>query len=146
MFDIGFTELLLVGIVALLVVGPEKLPSVIRTGLQYFRQFKSREEVSKAIGYDELKDSVDELKEEAGSIDDFSNWDDYEVDDDTVEADINELQKQHGPVLPDPEAHSDTGVEADRHHASQKADRQPSSQKAAQTAKDADKPQKSQQD
>ena len=31
MFDIGFTELLLVGLVALLVLGPERLPVAMRT-------------------------------------------------------------------------------------------------------------------
>ncbi len=31
MFDIGFWELLLVGVVALLVVGPERLPKLART-------------------------------------------------------------------------------------------------------------------
>ena len=31
MFDIGFTELLLIGLVALIVIGPERLPRVART-------------------------------------------------------------------------------------------------------------------
>ncbi len=31
MFDIGFTEILLIGVVALMVIGPEKLPDVART-------------------------------------------------------------------------------------------------------------------
>ena len=31
MFDVGFFELLLIGVVALLVVGPERLPKVART-------------------------------------------------------------------------------------------------------------------
>ena len=31
MFDIGFLELLLIGVVALLVVGPERLPKLART-------------------------------------------------------------------------------------------------------------------
>lgn len=31
MFEIGFTELLLVGVVALLVLGPERLPGAMRT-------------------------------------------------------------------------------------------------------------------
>ncbi|MEN5202701.1 Sec-independent protein translocase protein TatB [Pseudomonas wadenswilerensis] len=31
MFEVGFTELLLVGIVALLVLGPERLPAAART-------------------------------------------------------------------------------------------------------------------
>ena len=32
MFDIGFAELLLVAVVGLLVIGPERLPEAIRTG------------------------------------------------------------------------------------------------------------------
>ena len=31
MFDIGFSELMLIGIVALIVIGPERLPKVART-------------------------------------------------------------------------------------------------------------------
>ncbi len=31
MFDVGFSELLIIGIVALIVIGPEKLPAVART-------------------------------------------------------------------------------------------------------------------
>ena len=31
MFDIGFSELVVIGIVALLVIGPERLPKVART-------------------------------------------------------------------------------------------------------------------
>ena len=31
MFDIGFSELLVIGVVALIVIGPERLPRVART-------------------------------------------------------------------------------------------------------------------
>ena len=31
MFDIGFAELLIIGVVSLLVIGPERLPDAIRT-------------------------------------------------------------------------------------------------------------------
>ena len=31
MFDVGFTELLVIGVVALIVIGPERLPKVART-------------------------------------------------------------------------------------------------------------------
>jgi len=31
MFDIGFAELLLIGVVGLLVLGPERLPGAVRT-------------------------------------------------------------------------------------------------------------------
>ena len=40
MFDIGFTELLLVFVVTLLVVGPEKLPGVARKMGRFFGQIK----------------------------------------------------------------------------------------------------------
>ena len=31
MFDIGFSELMVIGVVALVVIGPERLPQVART-------------------------------------------------------------------------------------------------------------------
>ncbi len=31
MFDIGFSELMVIGVVALVVIGPERLPKVART-------------------------------------------------------------------------------------------------------------------
>jgi sec-independent protein translocase protein TatB len=40
MFDIGFTELILIGVVGLLVIGPERLPGAIRTGAQWLSHFK----------------------------------------------------------------------------------------------------------
>lgn len=40
MFDIGFTELLLIAVVALLVIGPEKLPGAIRTGSVWVGRLK----------------------------------------------------------------------------------------------------------
>ena len=36
MFDLGFTELLVIGVVALVVLGPERLPEVARTAGKYF--------------------------------------------------------------------------------------------------------------
>lgn len=35
MFDVGFTEILLIGIVALVVIGPERLPAVAKTAGQW---------------------------------------------------------------------------------------------------------------
>lgn len=40
MFEIGFTELLLVGTVALLVLGPERLPKAASTAGRWLGQFK----------------------------------------------------------------------------------------------------------
>lgn len=40
MFDIGFSELLVIGVVALLVIGPERLPKVARTAGALFGRFQ----------------------------------------------------------------------------------------------------------
>lgn len=40
MFDIAFTELLVIGVVALLVIGPERLPKVARTAGILFGRFQ----------------------------------------------------------------------------------------------------------
>lgn len=60
MFDIGFTELLLIGIVALVVLGPERLPGAVRTaGLWVGRAKRSfaniKAEVEREIGADEIR-------------------------------------------------------------------------------------------
>jgi len=60
MFDIGFTELLLIGIVALIVIGPDRLPGAVRTaGLWVGRIKRSfsaiKSEVEREIGADEIR-------------------------------------------------------------------------------------------
>jgi sec-independent protein translocase protein TatB len=40
MFDIGFAELVLVAVVGLLVIGPERLPEAIRTGSAWLNRFR----------------------------------------------------------------------------------------------------------
>ena len=60
MFEIGFMELLLVGLVALVVLGPERLPGAVRTaGLWIGRLKRSfsniKAEVEREIGADEIR-------------------------------------------------------------------------------------------
>lgn len=60
MFDIGFPELMLISIVALLVIGPEKLPETIRTVSLWLGRFrrsfaKIKLEIENEIGADEIK-------------------------------------------------------------------------------------------
>ncbi|WP_198265026.1 Sec-independent protein translocase protein TatB [sulfur-oxidizing endosymbiont of Gigantopelta aegis] len=60
MFDIGFWELSLIGIVALLVIGPERLPSVARTVGKYVgraNRFVSnvKDDISKELKDEDLK-------------------------------------------------------------------------------------------
>lgn len=59
MFDIGFAELLLIGVVGLLVVGPEQLPGAVRTVLAWTNRFRRsfdqiRTEVRRELHNDEI--------------------------------------------------------------------------------------------
>jgi sec-independent protein translocase protein TatB len=75
MFDIGFSELMVIGIVALLVIGPEKLPKVARTlghllgrAQRYVNDVKS--DINREIQLDELKKLQSEVTESARSLED----------------------------------------------------------------------------
>ena len=63
MFEIGFPELLVIVFVGLLVVGPEKLPQIIKTLTRSFRAIKSylnqtRAEIEKRVGMDEIRQDL----------------------------------------------------------------------------------------
>jgi sec-independent protein translocase protein TatB len=67
MFDVGFFELLLIGVVALLVVGPERLPKLARTAGLWIgkgRRFISsvKADIEREIKAEELKKILDEQK------------------------------------------------------------------------------------
>jgi sec-independent protein translocase protein TatB len=73
MFDIGFSELLVIGIVALVVIGPEKLPRVARTlghllgrAQRYVNDVKS--DINREIQLDELKKLQTQVSESARSL------------------------------------------------------------------------------
>lgn len=63
MFDIGFPELILLSIVALLVVGPERLPETIRTVSLWIGRLKRsvaniKQEIEKEIGAEEIRQEL----------------------------------------------------------------------------------------
>ena len=63
MFEIGFPELLVIIFVGLLVVGPEKLPQIIKTLTRSLRAIKSylietRSEIEKSVGMDEIRQDL----------------------------------------------------------------------------------------
>ncbi|MGW8309612.1 MAG: Sec-independent protein translocase protein TatB [Thiogranum sp.] len=92
MFDIGFWELTVIGVVALLVIGPERLPRVARTAGMWVgraRRFVSsvKADIDRELAAEELKKT---LNRQAGSKSV------YEILDDTRES-------------PNPEAAPPTG-------------------------------------
>ncbi len=86
MFDIGFWELALIGLVALLVLGPERLPGAARTAGQWVGRARRtlgqiradvereldaadlKEQIGSA-GLGELKEMDSELRRETGRLD-----------------------------------------------------------------------------
>lgn len=71
MFDIGFWELALIGVVALVVIGPERLPAVARGLGKWFgkaRYFLNsvKSEIEKEIKADELKKVMEEQTRNSG--------------------------------------------------------------------------------
>ena len=73
MFDIGFSELLLIGIVALVVIGPERLPRVARTAGHLFGRMQRyvadvKADINREIHADELKKLQDEMHAAVNSI------------------------------------------------------------------------------
>ena len=58
MFDIGLLELLLIAVISLLVLGPERLPGAVRSGAKTIYWFKRqasnvKEEINKAFDLNE---------------------------------------------------------------------------------------------
>ena len=77
MFDIGFAELIIIGVVALIVIGPERLPGAVRTASAWLNRFRRgfneiKQEVQQELHNDEimrdLRESRDQLRRETESL------------------------------------------------------------------------------
>lgn len=94
MFDIGFFELLLIAVVALLVIGPERLPKVARTtgmwigrGRRMLMSVKA--DIEKELKAEELKRVLEEQAKSTGM---------HEILDDTRSA-LNEVRQETESVV-----------------------------------------------
>ena len=73
MFDMGFTEVMLIGVVALVVIGPERLPGVARTAGKYFGRLKRfvstvKADVEQELRADELREILSKQQKELDSL------------------------------------------------------------------------------
>jgi sec-independent protein translocase protein TatB len=73
MFDFAFSELLVIGVVALIVIGPEKLPKVARTAgillgraQRYVSDVKT--DISRQIQLEELKALQEQMNQQARAL------------------------------------------------------------------------------
>ena len=74
----GFTEMMLIGIVALIVIGPERLPGVARTTGKYFGRLKRfmtsvKADVEQELRADELRQILADQQRELDTIKDSMN-------------------------------------------------------------------------
>jgi len=110
MFDIGFWEIALIGVVALLVIGPERLPKVARTvGLWVGRMrgfvLSVKADVDKELRADELKRIMEQQARSAGL---------HEILEETQES-LNELnQPDYLVKAQPPEPKAQTSPNADK--------------------------------
>lgn len=67
MFDVGFSEMLMVGLIALLVFGPERLPKVAKEAALWIKKARSmatsvKQEIDRELQLQELKETMDKQK------------------------------------------------------------------------------------
>lgn len=72
MFDIGFSELVVIGVVALIVIGPERLPKVARTAGHLYGRLQRyvsavKSDISREIQLDEIRRAGQSFKESVES-------------------------------------------------------------------------------
>ena len=94
MFDIGFWELCLIAVVALLILGPERLPVAARTaGLWVGRARRMignvKSEIDRELQLDEIRSK---LKEEENNIRETSGMTDFETLTENTIADVKNVQ------------------------------------------------------
>ena len=75
MFDIGFSEILVIAVVALIVIGPERLPGVARTLGHLFGRMQRyvndvKADIQREMELDELKKLRKDVEDSARSIED----------------------------------------------------------------------------
>ncbi len=91
MFDSGFLELLVVGIIALLVVGPERLPEVAAKAGKFIGKMKAfvsstREDIEKEFRAEELQSMLNKQKDEISELRDMMQSTKSEVSKEFTEA------------------------------------------------------------
>ena len=99
MFDIGFSELLLFGAIALIILGPEKLPHAARTAGRYYAKFRRtvatlQSEIEAEL---DLAETRKQMQEELAKIKQAEL--DMKREMEALRSSMHELQ-QHGTVPP----------------------------------------------
>ncbi len=97
MFDIAFSELLVIGVIALVVIGPERLPKVARTAGQWLGKLNRyvsqvKQDIDRDIKLDELRKMQQDMKDTAQKYEIMAK-DGARVAEETVEQEANQISK-----------------------------------------------------
>jgi len=111
MFDIGFSELVVIAVVALIVLGPERLPRAARFAGLWVRRARAqwysvKTELERELAAEDLKRSVDEAKAGFGEVETQLRAAGQEVQrqlDDVREQARSGLPELSAPPPPEPE-------------------------------------------
>ena len=102
MFDIGWTELLVIGIVALIVIGPRELPKTLRTIGQMMTKVRRMASEFQGQFNDAIREAeLDELRKEAEKLTDIKNpLGDLESIKSEIESAVDGTAKPDAPATP----------------------------------------------
>jgi len=114
MFDVGFSELMVIAVVALVVIGPERLPAVARTLGHLFGRLQRyvndvKADISREIELDELKKFKNQFEEAAQSVE-SSVRSEVECAEATLNSIAAEANPGQAPEGPAPAATRGSGV------------------------------------
>ena len=117
MFDMGFTEMMLIGIVALIVIGPERLPGVARTAGKYFGRLKRfmtsvKADVEQELRADELRQILADQQRELDTLKDSINEAGREIEREASDATSSVQQSLDGSTDESDKATTDDGDQA----------------------------------
>jgi len=112
MFDIGFSEIFVIALVALIVIGPERLPKVARTLGHLFGRMQRyvndvKADISREMELDELRKLRTTVEEAARSIETTVN---KEIN--TTESELNSIAASVADAAPTPGSTADVPAPA----------------------------------
>lgn len=90
MFDLGFIELMVIGVVALIVIGPERLPKVARTVGQWLGKLNRyvsqvKQDIDRDMRLDELRKMQQDMKDSAQKYEILANDTARQVEEDVAQ-------------------------------------------------------------
>ena len=118
MFDVGFTELMVIAVVALIVIGPERLPRVARTLGHLFGRLQRyvndvKADINREIELEELKKFKSTIEDTARGFESTVNAEINAVQSEATktQSELESLAKIEDPAAPHPAPPGSTSAE-----------------------------------